>query len=157
MRRGWGSAFLIQLLHINVQRFRGGLVLKAHRLFYHSTLGLRVTNKRRSKEGLGFRVQGAGGGWGSGSRRTSLHLPPPWTWRGNQKSFQGSGFSISGLRMDTKPHCTCDREGCDFGQEAAERGCLLCLGEILVHGSEHRNPSFNIHTSAQISQRVHRQ
>ena len=30
-----------QLLHRNVQRFRGGLVFKAHRRLYHSTLGLR--------------------------------------------------------------------------------------------------------------------
>ena len=31
-----------QLLYSNVLRFRGGLVFKAHRLLYHSTLGLRV-------------------------------------------------------------------------------------------------------------------
>ena len=31
-----------QLLYINVQRLRGGLVCKAHRLVYHSTLGSRV-------------------------------------------------------------------------------------------------------------------
>ena len=36
-----------QLLHRNVKRFRGGLVVKAHRLLYHSTLGLRETKKRR--------------------------------------------------------------------------------------------------------------
>ena len=30
----------------NVQRFRGGLVFKAHRLLYHSTLGLRVIKKK---------------------------------------------------------------------------------------------------------------
>ena len=35
------------LLHRNVQRFRGGLVFKAHRLLYHSTLGLRVIKKSR--------------------------------------------------------------------------------------------------------------
>jgi len=35
------------LLHSNVQRFRGGLVFKAHRLVYHSTLGLRVIKKKR--------------------------------------------------------------------------------------------------------------
>jgi len=29
----------------NVHRFRGGLVFKAHRLLYHSTLGLRVIQK----------------------------------------------------------------------------------------------------------------
>ena len=30
-----------------MQRFRGGLVCKAHRLLYHSTLGLGETKKRR--------------------------------------------------------------------------------------------------------------
>jgi len=33
--------------HRNVQRFRGGLVFKAHRLVYHSTLGLRVIKKKK--------------------------------------------------------------------------------------------------------------
>ena len=32
------------------QRFRGGLVLKAHRLLYHSTLGLRVIKKKTLRE-----------------------------------------------------------------------------------------------------------
>jgi len=31
----------------NVQRFRGGLVFKAHRLLYHLTLGSRVTREKR--------------------------------------------------------------------------------------------------------------
>ena len=35
------------LLHRNVQRFRGGLVFKAHRLLYHSTLSLRVIKKKK--------------------------------------------------------------------------------------------------------------
>jgi len=35
------------LLHRNVQRFRGGLVFKAHRLLYLSTLGSRVIKKTR--------------------------------------------------------------------------------------------------------------
>jgi len=30
----------------DVQRFRGGLVFKAHRLLYHSTLGLREIKKK---------------------------------------------------------------------------------------------------------------
>ena len=30
----------------NVQRFRGGLVFKANRLLYHSTLGLRIIKRR---------------------------------------------------------------------------------------------------------------
>ena len=36
-----------KLLGRNVKRFRGGLVCEAHRLLYHSTLGLRVIKKRR--------------------------------------------------------------------------------------------------------------
>jgi len=36
-----------QLLRRNVKRFRGGLVIKAHRRLYHSTLGLRVIKKRK--------------------------------------------------------------------------------------------------------------
>jgi len=30
-----------------VKRFRGGLVFKAHRLLYHSTLGFRVIKKKK--------------------------------------------------------------------------------------------------------------
>ena len=39
-----------QLLRRNVKRFRGGLVFKAHRLLYHSTLGWREIKKKK-KEG----------------------------------------------------------------------------------------------------------
>ena len=39
-----------QLLRRNVKRFRGGLVPKAHRLLYHSTLGLRVIKKKKRRE-----------------------------------------------------------------------------------------------------------
>ena len=35
------------LLRRNVKWFRGGLVLEAHTLLHHSSLGLRVINKRR--------------------------------------------------------------------------------------------------------------
>ena len=34
-------------LHINVQRSRCGLVFKAHRIMYHSTLGSRVVKKKK--------------------------------------------------------------------------------------------------------------
>ena len=34
-------------IRMNVKRFRGGLVLKAHRHVYHSTLGLGVIKKKR--------------------------------------------------------------------------------------------------------------
>jgi len=36
-----------QLLRIHMKRFRGGLVFKAHRLLYQSTLGVRVIKKTR--------------------------------------------------------------------------------------------------------------
>jgi len=38
-----------KLVFRNVKRFQGGLVFKAHRLFYHSTLGLRVIKKKKRK------------------------------------------------------------------------------------------------------------
>ena len=40
------------LLRRHIQRFRGGLVFKAHRRLYHSTLGLRVI-KRQKKIAIG--------------------------------------------------------------------------------------------------------
>ena len=41
-----------QLLRRNVKRFRGGLVFEAHRLLYHSTLGLRVIKKKQKIRGV---------------------------------------------------------------------------------------------------------
>ena len=40
------SRFRLPEIRRNVKRFRGWLVFKAHRLFYHSTLGLRVIKKK---------------------------------------------------------------------------------------------------------------
>jgi len=72
-----------------VQRFLGGLVFKAHRLLYHSTLGLRVIKKKRLGvgaatlacrfEGVGFRVQGLG-----------------FRVQGSGFRVQGSGFRVQG-------------------------------------------------------------
>jgi len=45
-----GNKIEAHLLHIHVQRFRGGLVFKAHRLLYHSTLSLRVMKKKKKKK-----------------------------------------------------------------------------------------------------------
>ena len=50
-----------------VKRFRGGLVFKAHRLLYHSTLGLRVIKQKKKQERKGNRgrlrsERGGGGG-----------------------------------------------------------------------------------------------
>ena len=45
-----GSKVSIQeVLRRNVKRFRGGLVLKAHRLVYHSRLSSRVKKRRRGR------------------------------------------------------------------------------------------------------------
>ena len=46
-RKDPGGTIEVQLLYRNVQRFRGGLVFKAHRLLYHSILGLGVMKKKR--------------------------------------------------------------------------------------------------------------
>jgi len=42
-----------QLLRTNVKRFRGGLEFKADRLVYHSTLGSRVTKKKKKGRDVG--------------------------------------------------------------------------------------------------------
>ena len=39
-----------------MNRFRGGLVFKAHRLVYYSTLDLRVIKKKKKVWGVGFKV-----------------------------------------------------------------------------------------------------
>jgi len=43
-----------------VKRFRGGLVFKAHRLLYHSTLGLRVIKKKKKKTLQGEKLRSLG-------------------------------------------------------------------------------------------------
>ena len=71
-----------------VQRFRGGLVLKARRLLYHSTLSLRVTQKKFRADGCGggdkrgdggrgslAEVLGVGGGGRGGLRGSGIHQP----------------------------------------------------------------------------------
>jgi len=41
--------FIIWRRSCRAKRFRGGLVFKAHRLFYHSTLGSRVIKKKKKR------------------------------------------------------------------------------------------------------------
>ena len=48
-----------QLLRRNVKQFRGGLVFKAHRRVYHSTLGSSILEKVKNSRAL-FRRGGAG-------------------------------------------------------------------------------------------------
>ena len=46
-----------------MQRFRGGLVFKAYRILYHSTLGLRVIKRKRvHPSGCGVRALEVQGG-----------------------------------------------------------------------------------------------
>jgi len=81
-----------------VQRVRGGLVVKAHRLLYHSTLGLRVIKKKRRVSAFGFRVSAFGfrvPGFGVSafrveSKKTELQ-------RGSGFQVSGFGFRVSGV------------------------------------------------------------
>jgi len=41
---------VLQKLLAEMWRFRGGLVFKAHRLLYHSTLGLNIIKKEKKKK-----------------------------------------------------------------------------------------------------------
>jgi len=62
-----------QLLYRNVQRFRGGLVFKAHRLVYHLTLGLRILKKKTTPGIWGARDQV---GTLKGLKQVELNGPP---------------------------------------------------------------------------------
>ena len=75
-----------------MERFQEGLVFKAHRLLYHSALGLRIIKKQKkfnfaamSNSAL-FRV------WGSGSRVQGSGLRV----QGRGFRVQGSGFRVQG-------------------------------------------------------------
>ena len=61
-----------QLLSRNVKRFRGGLVFKAHRLVYHSTLGLIVIKKK-----VRTTWRRGSGGAARASRRTRALIRTP--------------------------------------------------------------------------------
>ena len=59
-----------------MERFRGGLVFKAHRLLFHSTLGSRVIEKRNKKFLHGFRIKARVSGTGmmvEGSGYRNVH------------------------------------------------------------------------------------
>ena len=55
-----------------MKRFPGGLVFKAHRLLYHSTLGSRVIKKKKGGECDQGRDEG-----NARARQAKLHLQPP--------------------------------------------------------------------------------
>ena len=87
-----------------MQRFRGELVFKAHRLLYHSTLGLRVIRKNKKFRVSSFRfaAQGFGvGGWWLGLGGESI-----W-FRVSGFGFrvEGEEFMVSGFVL----HCAEER------------------------------------------------
>ena len=67
-----------------MKRFRGGLVFKAHRLLYHSTLGLRVLKKKRE---IAKRMH----------QDSKVHLPTSFR---NVDVYQGAAQSGHFLRTD---------------------------------------------------------
>jgi len=62
-----------------LKRFRGGLVFKAHRLVYHSTLALRVIKKKGGEEGMEQEPS---------DREVLTSNPKPQTW--NPKPENGN-------------------------------------------------------------------
>ena len=67
------------------ERFRGGLVFKAHRFVHHSTLGLRVIKKKKNL----------------GSNRPSYSVPSarlsfPWPWNLFSWNSPGLGIGVEG-------------------------------------------------------------
>jgi len=89
-----------------VERFRGGLVFKAHRLMYHSTLGSRVITKK--KEGVVWRDRT----WSADRRSTKGSSPccTPRTLLLKASLLRSFGFNVedSGLRVyeGLSPYCT---------------------------------------------------
>ena len=113
---------IILILRRNVERFRGGLVLKAHRLVFHSTLGLGVIKKKKlwpssdhdrlnmlcifGKE-RGSRVQGPGSRvQDSGCR------------------VQGSGFRVWGSGLPPRRLCSSLNTSPESHNEEKERTLL---------------------------------
>ena len=74
------------LPYINVQRFRGGLVFNAHRLVYHSTLGLRGIKKKKKIKGETDR------GWDGAPNPETSTLRRVRMWR-----VYGLRFRVEGL------------------------------------------------------------
>ena len=64
-----------QLLRRNVHRFRGGLVFKAHRRVYHSTLGSRVIKKKKKLAPRGVAPRSAPPSHDSSRSPHSSHSP----------------------------------------------------------------------------------
>ena len=95
----------LQLLSTNVERFRGGLVSKAQRLLYHSTLGLRVMKKNKTKDCLG--VAEAGVEFDAPHSAVEAHersCHSGFRVQGSGFRVQGSGFRVQGSRFRVQAH-----------------------------------------------------
>ena len=75
-----------EMLYRNVQWFQSGLVLQAHRLVYHSTLGLRVMTQKKERTAR-FRLSG-------GRRLPSHSLKIARVWQ------NGEPFSRNNVKSD---------------------------------------------------------
>ena len=71
--RLWALGFGVSGLGLGVKRYRGGLVLKAHRLVYHSTLGWRAI--KREREGWGWTLVRAAPG---GAETSEIEIASCW-------------------------------------------------------------------------------
>ena len=79
-----------------VERFRGGLVLKAHRLLHHSTLGSRVIMKKEASSAPACPLQTTHGpSWGIQSQSRNPN-PEPWRrWgRGSRRRRAATPQSV---------------------------------------------------------------
>ena len=104
-----------QVLRINVKRFRGGPVFKAHRPVYHSTLGSRVI-KKKSKYRKRLGCQGAAAPpsseTGPAAPAAGPSLRPAATGRpdpvqGSGSRVQGPGSRVQG--PGSRVHCSGSR------------------------------------------------
>ena len=78
-----------------MQRFRGGLVFKAHGLLYHSTLGLRVINKKKVYFIFGPRDTGADATMGADDKKR----------KGDKMEGKGGNASDSYSGLDVRHWC----------------------------------------------------
>jgi len=88
-----------QLLHKNVQRFRGGLVVKAHRLCVSLNSRLDSNNEEREEQGIGCRVWGTSSIAPGKSPLSSSNTVCCSCIRVPRFRVQGSGFRVQGSRV----------------------------------------------------------
>ena len=96
----------------NVKRFRGGLVVEAHRWLYHSTRGSRVIKKKKSTELPNPRHQNSAcervGGWGCPSAAalpltdySQVQSPGLWYTSVNARAGKSPGSPDWRARIDS--------------------------------------------------------